>query len=83
MIEGLVFHPDKTWLIGAGGGSDNGVLAFWKIEPLPTDAADKKDPVPVQRIKMEGHVHRLALGASGQDVYLAGFKKLETWSLGA
>ena len=54
MLEALVFHPEKAWLIGAGGGGDNGLLAFWKIDPMPADAADKKDPVPVQRIKMDG-----------------------------
>jgi WD40 repeat protein len=83
MIEALVFHPDKAWLIGAGGGSDNGFLAFWKVDPIPTDAAEKKDPVPAQRVKTDGHFHRLALAASGTEAYLAGFKKLECWSLGA
>jgi WD40 repeat protein len=82
MIETLVFHPDKTWLIGAGGGSDNGVLAFWKVDPMPTDV-EKKDAVTVQRIKMEGHVHRMALNVSGNVAYLAGFKKLDVWALGA
>ena len=81
MIEALAFHPDKAWLIGAGGGSDNGVLAFWKVEPMPADAAEKKDPVAVQRFKMEGHVHRMALAASGNELYLAGYKKLDVWSL--
>jgi hypothetical protein len=82
MIETLVFHPDKTWLIGAGGGADNGVLAFWKVDPMPVDA-EKKDAVTVQRTKVEGHVHRVALSASGNEAYLAGYKKLDVWALGA
>jgi WD40 repeat protein len=82
MLEALIFHPDKTWLIGAGGGTDNAILAFWKIDALPADP-EKKDPVPVQRIKMDGHVHRMTLNAAGSEAYLAGYKKVETWSLGA
>jgi WD40 repeat protein len=81
MIEALLFHPDKTWLIGAGGGGDNGFLAFWKVDPMPADAAEKKDPVPLQRIKMDGHVHRMALNAAGDTLYLAGYKKLDVWTL--
>lgn len=80
MIETLLFHPDKTWLLGAGGGEGNGFLAFWKIDALPDDP-EKKDPVPVQRTKTDGHFHRMALSASGNELYLAGFKKLDVWSL--
>jgi WD40 repeat protein len=80
MIEALRFHLDKTWLVGTGGGEANGFLAFWKIDKLPDDPA-KKDPVEVQRIKTDGHGHRLALNATGDTLYFAGFKKLEVWSL--
>jgi WD40 repeat protein len=80
MTEALLFHPDKTWLIGGGGGSDNGFLAFWKVDPLPTDP-EKKDPVTVQRTKIDGHIHRMALGTAGDTLYLAGFKKLDVWAL--
>jgi WD40 repeat protein len=85
LVNHLLFHPDATWLLGAGGGGDNGFLAFWKVEPLPGPDApkDKKDPVPVQKIKSDGHVHRLGLNPAGTELYAAGFHKLEVWDLGA
>lgn len=81
LVNALLFHPDAPWLIGAGGGGDNAFLAFWKTDPLPEASADKKDAVPGQRVKAEGHLHRLALSATGEELYAAGYRKLEVWNL--
>jgi hypothetical protein len=83
IVNHLQFLPDGSWLIGAGGGSDNGFLAFWKADPLPDAAKDKKDALPVQRHKTDGHLHRFCLNADATELYAAGHKKLEVWSLGA
>jgi WD40 repeat protein len=79
MLEDLLWHPDKTWLIGAGGGSDGGLLAFWKVDTIPD--APKKDAVQGQRIKVDGHVHRIVLAAGGAELYAAGHKRLDVWAL--
>jgi WD40 repeat protein len=81
MVNSLRFHPDAPWLIGGGGGSDGGFLAFWKLDPLPEDAKDKKDAVVGQRIKTDGHIHRLALSKEGDALYTAGYRKLDVWNL--
>ncbi len=80
MLEDLLWHPDKTWLIGGGGGSDGGLVAFWKIDPLP--AAPTKDPAAGQRVKVDGHIHRMVLAASGTEMYAAGYRRLDVWALG-
>jgi WD40 repeat protein len=79
LINDLVWHPDKTWLIGGGGGGDGGLVAFWKIDKMP-DAA-KKDAVVGQRVKVDGHVHRITLAASRTELYAAGFHRLDVWAL--
>lgn len=72
LINSLLFHPDG-WLVAGGGGSDGGLLAFWK-----TDFAGQKEPIS-HRHKTDGHVHRVGLSASGTEVYAAGYRKLEVW----
>lgn len=79
LVNALLFHPDAPWLIGGGGGSDNGFLAFWKMDALPEEAKDKKEAA--QRVKTEGHIHRLALNAAGDELYSAGHKTMDVWSL--
>jgi WD40 repeat protein len=79
LINALCFHPGGEWLIGAGGGSDNGFLAFWKIDKQ-LDAV-KKDALTVHRIKTDGHIHRACLNPAGTELYAAGFHKLEVWGL--
>jgi WD40 repeat protein len=79
LVNGLLWHPDKTWLIGGGGGGDGGLVAFWKIDKMPD--APKKDAVVGQRVKVDGHVHRIALAASGTELYAAGHRRLDVWSL--
>jgi WD40 repeat protein len=73
LVNALLFHPDGAWLIGAGGGGDNGFVAFWK--------ADQKGTGSGQRIKTDGHVHRAALNAAGTELYAVGHHKLEVWNL--
>jgi WD40 repeat protein len=80
LINGLIWHPDKTWLIGGGGGGDGGLVAFWKVDPMPD--APKKDAVVGQRVKVEGHVHRIILAAGGAELYAAGHRRLDVWGLG-
>jgi WD40 repeat protein len=74
LIDHLLFHPAGGWLLGGGGGTDNGFLAFWKL--------DAPGPQAAHRIKTDGHVQRLCLSAAGTELYAAGFRKLEVWSLG-
>jgi WD40 repeat protein len=76
----LLFHPGGSWLMGAGGGADNGFLAFWKTDKL-AEIKDKAS-IPAQRTKTSGHIHRFCLSAKGDELYAAGFRKLEVWKLG-
>jgi WD40 repeat protein len=75
ILNGLIFHPEG-WLIGVGGGGDNGFLAFWKTDSLPED---KKTDLAGRRIKTDGHLHRLALNAAATELYVAGHRKVEAW----
>jgi WD40 repeat protein len=79
LINDLIWHPDKTWLIGGGGGGDGGLVAFWKIDPMPD--MPKKDAVQGQRVKVDGHIHRMVLAATGTELYAAGHRRLDVWSL--
>src|SRR5207244_3642659 len=51
ILEAVRFHPGGHWLVGGGGGTDNGLLAFWKADARPRNP---NDPVPGQRIKTDG-----------------------------
>jgi WD40 repeat protein len=79
IVNALLWHPGEPWLIGAGGGSDGGLLAFWKTDKLPD--TPPKDPVAGQKIKLDGHVHRIALNAAGTELYAAGYKRLDVCGL--
>src|SRR5581483_11325188 len=57
LVNSLLWAPHDPWLIGAGGGSDGGLLAFWKIDTLPDKG--KKAALAGQRVKVDGHVHRI------------------------
>ena len=81
MCNQLQFHPDDSWLLGAGGGGDNGFLAFWKTETPPDSSKDRKAPMPVHRIKTDGHIHRFWLNAAKNELYAVGYRKLDVWSL--
>jgi WD40 repeat protein len=71
LVNQLQFHPAGGWLLGVGGGSDNGLLALWKLDA----------PAAAHRIKTDGHLHRACLNAAGTELYAAGFRKLEVWAL--
>jgi WD40 repeat protein len=75
IINHLQFHPREPWLIGAGGGSGNGFLAFWKIEK------DGKALAATHRIKADGHIHQFRLSPKGDELLAAGFRKLDVWSV--
>jgi WD40 repeat protein len=87
IINHLQFHPSGTWLVGAGGGSDDGIIAFWKTEPTVTqkkDGAsdakeDGKNSVPAHRVKTDGHIHRFCFSPSCTELYAAGHGKVEFW----
>src|SRR5262249_10637064 len=81
LINQLLFHPDGGWLIGAGRGSDNALLAFWNIEKLAESAPNAKDAAGVHRIKGDGHIHRCCLKPDGSELYAAGYRKLDVWAL--
>jgi WD40 repeat protein len=79
LINDLLFHPTAPYLIGAGGGSDGGLVGFWKLDALPDPP--KKEPLAGQRVKVEGHVHRISLAAGGTELYAAGHRRLDVWGL--
>lgn len=103
LANALLFHPTEPWLIAAGGGSDNGVLAFWKLDALPeapaqadasaaeaaaTEGAPTTEqpappPTPVNGVKVtfEGHAQRMLLNPAASELYVAGFRRLEAWTL--
>jgi WD40 repeat protein len=80
-VNQMVFLPDRTWLMGAGGGGDNGFLSFWKIDSLPDLTKDPKATINAQRTKSDGHFRRLAVHPSGTEFYAAGFGKVEVWGV--
>ncbi|HEV3443108.1 MAG TPA: WD40 repeat domain-containing protein [Gemmataceae bacterium] len=83
IVNCLHFHPKDSWLIGGGGGSDNGFLAFWNTATLSTAMVEKKDAIPGQRIKADGHIHAFCLNAEKHELYTAGYRKLEIWAFNA
>ena len=94
LINTLRFHPAGPFLIGAGGGSGDGIIAFWKLDPPTTDAKpaegakpedkkpeEKRPAVPAHRAKTDLHIHRLCLAQSGTELFAAGHGKLDVWTL--
>lgn len=87
LVEQLIFHPGGEYLIGAGGGSDNALVAFWKLHPLPPappkdpKEREKAPPTPVVKHKLEGHIHRGRLRADGKQLVTAGHGSLEVFQL--
>ena len=66
-------HPSGPRVIGAGGGGDNGFIAFW----------DPDQSKPIHKIKTDGHFHRITISRSGKQLFAAGYEKLQLWDLGA
>jgi WD40 repeat protein len=75
IVNHLAFHPHGPWLVGAGGGDDAGFLAFWKSDGQTSDSNSG------QRIKADGHIHCFHINANGAELYAAGYRTLEIWSL--
>jgi WD40 repeat protein len=88
IIHQLRFCPAGPWLVGAGGGSDDGLVAFWKPhvaadEARPAEAAKSdnvKPAVPAHRLKTDLHIHRFCFNRSSTELFAAGHGKLDTWS---
>jgi len=91
--KGIVNHVQfigNDWLVGAGGGSDDGFLAVWRPDAtLPaataatagatssTEPSEIKPLAPVRLIKTGGHTHRFVLHEAAGELYAAGHGKLE------
>jgi WD40 repeat protein len=80
LINDLIWPDHDTYLMGAGGGSDGGLLAFWNLGSVGLERG-KKATLPAERRKVDGHIHRIILGAGGAELYAAGYRRLDVWSL--
>jgi WD40 repeat protein len=88
IIQQLRFHPSEPWLVGAGGGGDDGLIAFWKHdiqaeegplqETIKPDAA--KPASPIHRVKNDLHIHRFCFDRTGSELYVAGHGRLDIWA---
>ena len=65
LVEQLTFHPEGTWLLGAGGAGD-GFLLFFTL-------ADKK---MLRQEKVNMHVHGFALNEAADTIYAVGHGKI-------
>lgn len=70
MIEALAFHPDGSWVVGAGGGYA-GFIAFFD---LASSKVIFQDSAPM-------HVHGMSLAESSDTLYAVGHNKLVVWEL--
>lgn len=88
ILQDLAFHPSGLWLCAAGGGADDGVIAFWDAGELARarqsgESGEKdKTSVPAHRVKTSGHVQQICMNEDGSELYAAGYQKLEVWRLG-
>lgn len=72
-------YLSKDWLIGSGGGADNGFLAVWNTE-IPQKTKDEKDPeLAVHRMKFNGNMQRFVLDVEENKLFGAGYEKLEVF----
>jgi WD40 repeat protein len=83
IVNHLLFHPREPWLIGVGGGSDNGFLAFWRTDSLMRSDKEQRATGNGVRVKTDGHIHRAYLDPLKNELYTAGYHKVEVWSLNA
>jgi len=91
ILNDLVFHSEADWLVGAGGGADDGLIAFWDARPTSESDpeteksdGDAKKPDPFRhKVKADGHVHCLELNEAASQLYAAGYGKLEVWEFQA
>jgi WD40 repeat protein len=89
IIQQLSFQSAGPWLVGAGGGSDDGLIGFWKpdigseaaaTEVTPSDAT--KPVAPAHRLKSDLHVHCFWFNELRLELLTAGHGKLDIWSMG-
>jgi WD40 repeat protein len=96
--KGIVNHLQfvgNDWLVGAGGGSDDGFLAVWRPDTTPgavataaatagattsAEPSEIKPSAPARLIKTGGHTHRFVLHEAAGELYAAGHGKLEVWT---
>jgi len=70
LVQSLRFHPQGTWLLGAGG--DNG--GFLMFYDLAANKVIKEEKAPM-------HIHCAHLNEAGDAIYAAGHQKLVAWEL--
>jgi WD40 repeat protein len=70
LVNQLFFHPDGTWLLGAGGAGE-GFLMFF----------DLKAKKVLRQEKAPMHIHDIALNDSRDTIYAAGHHRLVTFEL--
>ncbi len=68
VLNDLVFTSDGQHLVAGGGGDGGGVLLSWQL------GKDK----PVQKLKLKGHIHRLAW-VNNERLLAAGFETVQLW----
>jgi WD40 repeat protein len=71
ILNHVAFGPERSWLIGAGGGDGGGALVFW-------DAAGMAAP---HIVKPKGHLHAFVFDAAGTRLYAAGHGGFQVWQL--
>ncbi|MBL8827035.1 MAG: hypothetical protein JNM18_08610 [Planctomycetaceae bacterium] len=72
VLNDVVFTANGQHVVAGGGGDSGGVLLSWQL------GKEK----PVQKVKLKGHIHRLAW-ATGDRLLTAGFEAVQLWSSAA
>jgi WD40 repeat protein len=71
ILNHVGFGPERSWVIGAGGGDGGGALVLW-------DATSNTAP---HIAKPKGHLHAFVLDAAGTRLYAAGHGGFQVWQL--
>jgi WD40 repeat protein len=92
IIQQLRFHPVEPWLVGTGGGSDDGLIVFWKHDIPGTesqsqpqeagkpDSSNSKPATPIHRVKNDLHINRFCFDRTSSELIVAGHGRLDIWS---
>jgi len=72
VLNAVLFHPDGSWMIAAGGGDSGGVLAVW----------DREKEAPLNKSKPKGHIQRLILDSDSNRLYASGHDGFQIWRCG-
>jgi WD40 repeat protein len=70
IVNRLAFHPNGDWLVGAGG-ANNGFLLFFDLKAKKVLRQEKVNP----------HLHTVAVKATGDGLYAAGFGKVLVYEM--